>query len=120
MLLRSALVFSIFPIFSTFTATSACVASVDTPMPTPAAPSVYVGRSIGSDLAIAVVTTPDFATVYVCGGATTFATATHWFKAMPVSGGSFTGTSSGWTLAGSANATGASGQIVAPDGTTTS
>lgn len=61
----------------------------------------YVGRVEGTDEVVAAVTNGDEVALYLCGGATTYATHSRWFKGTLDEGGAFTAAKDGFTATGS-------------------
>lgn len=73
-----------------------------------------VGTAASSDVVFAAVVEDDIS-VYVCGGATTFATHTRWFRDVALGDdGSFEATLDGWTITGTADDDAITAELVGP------
>jgi hypothetical protein len=78
----------------------------------------YVGDVEGSDARVAVVEDGEELVAYLCGGPTSFATLTRWFRApLPEQGSPFHLEKDGIVIEGSVSDGLAEGEIVASDGT---
>ncbi|WP_437314999.1 hypothetical protein [Sorangium sp. So ce385] len=82
--------------------------------PEPAPPDISVGAVDGTDAVLAVVRGEGAVTLYVCGGASTYATMTRWFEGPEDPSGAFSIESAGWTA--TADPGGESGLLRTPDG----
>jgi hypothetical protein len=76
----------------------------------------YVGQVEGTDEVVAAVTDGDQVALYLCGGATTFATRSRWFRGTVDERGAFSATSEGFTATG--DLTAGKGTITTADGET--
>jgi len=74
--------------------------------------SVFVGKAEGSELAVGWALEGGVVRAYACGGPTTYGDDTRWFDAAADASGAFSGTTDGWTFAGSA----ASATVTPPSG----
>ncbi|KYF57189.1 hypothetical protein BE04_31495, partial [Sorangium cellulosum] len=77
-------------------------------------PEISVGAVDGTDAVLAVVRGEGAVTLYVCGGASTYATMTRWFEGPEDPSGAFSIESGGWTA--TADPGGGSGRLRTPDG----
>jgi hypothetical protein len=82
-------------------------------------PATFVGALDASDAVVGLAVDDRGLAFYVCGGSTSYASLTRWFSSdAPGGGGAFDATSDGWSVHGAASASGWSGTLTAPDGTT--
>lgn len=73
-----------------------------------------VGTATTGDVVFAAVVEGDIS-VYVCGGATTYATHTRWFRDLALADdGSFEATLDGWTITGTAEDDAITAELVGP------
>ena len=73
-----------------------------------------VGTATSGDVVFAAVVEDDVS-VYVCGGDTTFATHTRWFRDIPLDDdGAFEATLEGWTISGNAETDDITADLVGP------
>jgi len=72
--------------------------------------TTYVGTLDGTDVTIGLVTDGSFTALFFCGGPTSYATATKWFR-FAGSTDSFTAQAGTWTATGTTSANGASGTL---------
>ncbi|WP_437809593.1 hypothetical protein [Sorangium sp. So ce1078] len=75
---------------------------------------VSVGAVDGTDAVVALVRGEGAVTLYVCGGASSYATMTRWFEGPEDASGAFSLASDGWTA--SADPGGESGRLRTPEG----
>ncbi|XYH95651.1 hypothetical protein ACMHYB_48930 [Sorangium sp. So ce1128] len=78
------------------------------------APETSVGAVEGTDAVVAVVRGEGQVTLYVCGGASSYATMTRWFEGTADASGAFSIANGGWTA--SAEPGGDAGRLRTPDG----
>ena len=86
--------------------------------PAPQPDLSYVGLVEGSDARVAVVEDGEDLVAYLCGGPTSFATLTRWFRApLPEQGSPFRLEKDGVVIEGTIDEGLAEGEVEAPDGT---
>ncbi|XXX74629.1 hypothetical protein WMF30_43965 [Sorangium sp. So ce134] len=90
---------------------AACAAGADPEAPPP---GISVGAVDGTDAVLAVVRGEGAVTLYVCGGASSYATMTRWFEGAEDPSGAFSLESGGWTA--TADPGGESGRLRTPEG----
>ncbi|WP_437304540.1 hypothetical protein [Sorangium sp. So ce388] len=78
------------------------------------APETSVGAVEGTDAVVAAVRGEGKVTLYVCGGASSYATMTRWFEGTAEASGAFSLANGGWTA--SAEPGGDAGRLRTPDG----
>ncbi|WP_437965774.1 hypothetical protein WMF04_40030 [Sorangium sp. So ce260] len=88
---------------------AACAADPEAPPP-----EISVGAVDGTDAVLALVRGEGAVTLYVCGGASSYATMTRWFEGPEDASGAFSLASEGWTA--SADPGGESGRLRTPEG----
>ncbi len=79
----------------------------------------YVGTVAGTDIAVGLVSDGSNVALFFCGGPSSFATSTKWFR-FAGSASSFNATADAWTASGATNGSSASGTVDRGDGTTLS
>jgi hypothetical protein len=80
-------------------------------------PTTYVGMVDGTDVAVGLVTDGSNAALFFCGGPSSFATSTKWFR-LPTSASSFTATKDNWSAQVTTTANAANGTVDRGDGQT--